>query len=155
METFSALLAICAGNSPVPGEFPTQRPVTRSFDVYFDLRPNKRLSKQSLGWWFETLSPPLWRHRNVKTKVSHLSIKREKSKIHLTLGNPTMPLYPYCRTIMSYTDPTIFGKRQVIEIFHAAIPSIYAIHINASHIFLHTARQYTMLSTNHCWFVAS
>ena len=51
METFSALLAICAGNSPVPGEFPTQRPVTRSFDVYFDLRPNKRLSKQSWGWW--------------------------------------------------------------------------------------------------------
>ena len=47
METFSALLAICAGNSPVPGEFPAQRPVTRSFDVYFDLRPNKRLSKQS------------------------------------------------------------------------------------------------------------
>ena len=47
IETFSALLAICAGNSPVPGEFPTQRPVTRSFDVYFDLRPNKRLSKQS------------------------------------------------------------------------------------------------------------
>ena len=46
METFSALLAICAGNSPVPGEFPAQRPVTRSFDVYFDLRPNKRLSKQ-------------------------------------------------------------------------------------------------------------
>ena len=48
METFSALLAICAGNSPVPGEFPPQRPVTRSFDVYFDLRPDKRLSKQSL-----------------------------------------------------------------------------------------------------------
>ena len=64
METFSALLALCAGNSPVPGEFPTQRPVTRGFDVYFDMRPNKRLSKQSLGWWFETLSPPLWRHRN-------------------------------------------------------------------------------------------
>ena len=61
METFSALLATCAGNSPVPGEFPTQRPVTRSFDVYFDLRPNKRLSKQSWGWWFETPS----RHRNV------------------------------------------------------------------------------------------
>ena len=55
METFSTLLALCAGNSPVPGEFPTQRPVMRSFDVYFDLRPNKRLSKQSWGWWFETL----------------------------------------------------------------------------------------------------
>ena len=64
METFSAFLAICAGNSPVPGEFPAQRPVTRSFDVSFDLRLNKRLSKQSWGWWFETLSRPLWRHRN-------------------------------------------------------------------------------------------
>ena len=64
METFSALLVICAGNSPVPGEFPTHRPVTRSFDVYFDLRPNKRPSKQSWGWWFETPSRPLWRHRN-------------------------------------------------------------------------------------------
>ena len=38
METFSALLAICAGNSPVSGEFPAQRPVTRSFDVFFDVR---------------------------------------------------------------------------------------------------------------------
>ena len=33
-----------------PGEFPTQRPVTRSFDVFFDLRLNKRLSKQPWGW---------------------------------------------------------------------------------------------------------
>ena len=63
-EIFSAKLAICAGNSPVPGEFPAQRPVTRSFDVFFDLRLNKRLSKQSWGWWFETLSCPLWRHCN-------------------------------------------------------------------------------------------
>ena len=51
METFSALLAFCAENPPVPGEFSTQRPVTRSFDIYFDLRLNKRLSKQSWGWW--------------------------------------------------------------------------------------------------------
>ena len=64
METFSAILAICAGNSPVPGEFPAQRPVTRSFDVFFDLRLNKQLSKQLWGWWFETLSHPLWRHCN-------------------------------------------------------------------------------------------
>ena len=47
---FSALLALCAGNSPVIGEFPSQRPLTRSYDVFFDLRPNKRMS----GWWFET-----------------------------------------------------------------------------------------------------
>ena len=65
METFSVLLAICEGNSPVPGEFPSQRPVTRSFDVFFALRLNKRLNKQSWGWWFETLSSPLWRHSNV------------------------------------------------------------------------------------------
>ena len=50
METFSALLAICVGNSPVPGEFPTQRPVTLSF------------VKQWWGWWFETPSCPLWRN---------------------------------------------------------------------------------------------
>ena len=47
-----------------PGEFPTQRPVTRSFDVFFDLRLNKRLSKQPWGWWFETPSWSLWRQCN-------------------------------------------------------------------------------------------
>ena len=62
METFSASLAMCAGNSPATGEIPAQRPVTRSFDVFFDLRLNKRLSKQSWGWWCETPSHPLWRH---------------------------------------------------------------------------------------------
>ena len=64
METFSALLALCAKNSPVPGEFPSQMPVTRSFDVFCDLRLYKRLSKQSWGWWFWTSSRPLWRHCN-------------------------------------------------------------------------------------------
>ena len=64
METFSALLAICAGNSPVPGEFPTQRPVTWNFGVFFDLRLNKQLSKQPRGWWFGTLLGSLWRQCN-------------------------------------------------------------------------------------------
>ena len=64
METFSALLAICAGNSPVSGEFPAQRPVTLRFNVFFDLCQNNPLRKQSWGWWFETPSHPLWRHRN-------------------------------------------------------------------------------------------
>ena len=63
METFLTLLALCAGNSPVTGEIPARRPVTRSFDVFFDLSLNKRLSKQSWGWWFETPSRLLWRHR--------------------------------------------------------------------------------------------
>ena len=47
------------------GEFPAQRPVTRSFGVFFDLRLNLRLSKQSWGWLFETPSCSLWRHYNV------------------------------------------------------------------------------------------
>ena len=64
METFSALLAFCAGNSPVTGEFPSHRPVTRSFDVFFYRHLNKRLGKQSWGWWFETPPCSLWRHCN-------------------------------------------------------------------------------------------
>ena len=46
------------------GEFSAQRPVTRSCDVFFDLRLNKRLSKQSWGWWVETPSRSLWHHCN-------------------------------------------------------------------------------------------
>ena len=65
METFFMLLALCVGNSPVTGEFPSQKPVTRSLDFFFDLRLNKRLSKQSWAWWFETPSRSLWRHGNV------------------------------------------------------------------------------------------
>ena len=64
LTPFSALLALCAGNSPVTGEFPSQRPVTRGLGVFFDMRLNKRLSKQSWGLWFETPSRPLWRHCN-------------------------------------------------------------------------------------------
>ena len=53
---------------PLCGEFTghrSQRPVTRNFDVFFDLHLNKRLSKQSQGWWFEMPSCPLWRHSNM------------------------------------------------------------------------------------------
>ena len=64
MAAFSSLLVICAGNAPVTVELPAQKPVTRSFDVFFDLHLNKRLSKQSWGWWFETLSRPFWRRCN-------------------------------------------------------------------------------------------
>ena len=75
METFSALLTICAGNSPVPGEFPTQKPVTQSFDIFFDLHLNKLLSKQSWGWWFETPPWSLWRQCNVYTKLREDYVK--------------------------------------------------------------------------------
>ena len=64
METFSALLAFCAGNSLVTGEFPSQRPGMLIFDVFFDLRLDKRLSKQSKRWWFKTPSCSLWHQCN-------------------------------------------------------------------------------------------
>ena len=66
METFSALVAIYVGKSSVIDEFPVQRPVTRSFNVFFDLCLNKRLSKQSWDWWFDRLPCPLWRHSNAQ-----------------------------------------------------------------------------------------
>ena len=64
METFSVLLALCARNSPVTSEFPTQRPVAWSLDVFFDLCLNKGLTKQLWGWWSETQSRSLWHHCN-------------------------------------------------------------------------------------------
>ena len=98
METFSALLAICAGNSPVSGEFPTQRPVTRSFDIFFDLRLNKRLSKQSWGWWFQRLSCPLWRQCNeLAHRAGELSITIsrpfEKGSLFIPLWQVNHSLY--------------------------------------------------------------
>ena len=78
----SALLALYVGNSPVTGEFPTQRPVTWSFDVVFDLRMNKRLSKQSWGWWFETPSRSLWRHCNVSNWSGEYIILSQDHALH-------------------------------------------------------------------------
>ena len=93
METFSALMAICAGNSPVPGEYPAQWPVTQSFDVFSDLRPNKRLSKQWWGWWFETLSSPLWRHCNVENCRKYASKQGKPLKFLLDRNPKMLPRY--------------------------------------------------------------
>ena len=68
METFSALLGLCVGNSLVTGEFPSQRPVMWNFRVFFALRPNKRLSKQSRRRRFEMPLRSLQRYRNVLTE---------------------------------------------------------------------------------------
>ena len=62
-NTFRVTAHLC-GEFTGPGEFPSQKPVAWSFDVFFDLRPNKRLSKQWWGWLYETPSCPLWRHCN-------------------------------------------------------------------------------------------
>ena len=73
-----------------PGEFPTQRPVTRSFDVCFDLRLIKQLSKQPWGWWFETPSWSVWRQRN-GCNFSCLSLTT--SKVRASMRNYIV--YPY------------------------------------------------------------
>ena len=62
---------LMCGNSPVTGEFPSQRPVTRNFNIFFDLRPNKRLSKRSGRRWFETPSCWLWCRCNAISYLSH------------------------------------------------------------------------------------
>ena len=102
METFSALLALCAGNSPVPGEFPAQRPLTRRFDVFFDLRLNKRLSKQSWGWWFETSSRPLWRQCNVSTWYMSVDMSRRNEARKILL--------PFYETTSLVRDATLLRR---------------------------------------------
>ena len=78
METFSALLSLCEGNPPVTGGFPSQRPVRRSFDVFFDRRLHKRLSIQSRRWWFEIPSQSLWRHRNAVGSLQQITTEKQK-----------------------------------------------------------------------------
>ena len=91
-ETFSTVLALCVGNSPVTGEFPSQRPVTRSFDAFFDLRLNKRLSKASRRWWFETPSHPLWRHCYVNSSSVYTVIQMLNERLYQhILGNNLLP----------------------------------------------------------------
>ena len=100
METFTALLTLCVGKSPVPGEFFSQRPVMQSFDVFFDLHLSKWLSKQSWGWWCETPSHSLWRHPN---DVSHLTDSHAASWLWLCNSLAGIPLFwhqpdPCCQT---------------------------------------------------------
>ena len=112
METFSALLAICAGNSSVTGEFPAQRPVTRSFDIVFHMRLNERLSKQSWDWCFETPS------RSICTTASRQinALKRltkflnERSRI-LVYKSFISSNFNYCPVTWMFC-----GRRNVIKL---------------------------------------
>ena len=88
METFSALLALYAGNSPVTGEFPSQRPAPRKLGVFFDLRLNKRLNKRPRRRWFETPSRSSWHRCNGKLELSGLLISQSISIRYCTVhGN--------------------------------------------------------------------
>ena len=88
------------GNPPVSGEFPSQRPVTHSFEVFFDLHFNKRLSKQSWGWWFERPSRSLWRHCNVNRSLQTVSA----SEAVIKQANSSS-----CATVCFYVNNNIQG----------------------------------------------
>ena len=84
METFFLLLALCEGNPPFTGGFPSQRPVTPNFDIFCDLGLNKRLRKQSRSRWFDTLSCSLWRHRDVEwTFVSRVALVKYETVLYI------------------------------------------------------------------------
>ena len=94
----------CAGNSPVPGEFPSQRPVTGSFDVFFDLRLTWRLSKQPWGCWFETPWCSLWRHCNgllVEWDPLTRGTMVSSTKIHLYLRSQELCLFFATRPVLA------------------------------------------------------
>ena len=70
---FPRYWAFVRGIHRSPVNYPHKGPVTRSFDVFFDLRRNKRLSKQPWGWLFDTPSLSLWRHCNGHLNSANLN----------------------------------------------------------------------------------
>ena len=108
-------MALCAVISPVTGEFSARRPVTRSFDVFFDLRLNKRLSKQSWGWWFETPSRSLWRHcndyRKSYCKAINLVANPGANHSHDFMRHPDLIYQPNQRCIFLHYSDVIMGAK--------------------------------------------
>ena len=100
MEIFFASLALCVGNSLVTVEFPSQRPVTRTFDVFFDLPLDKQLNKNSISWWFEAPSLSLWRHFNY---------------LHSRVQTPKFHFHHHCELL--YVVPSCH-KYHVGDTFH-------------------------------------
>ena len=107
--------------------FPAQRPVTRNFDVSFDLRLNKRLSKQSWGWWFETPSHPLWRHRNVKcwfcvaSEQLRPKLSRENRKTRPVIKRTTLS-----STILFAYALTHWGRAKMASIFQTTFSNAFS-----------------------------
>ena len=100
-----------------PGEFPTQRPVTQSFDVFFNLRLNKRLSKQPWGWWFETLSWSLWRQCKDTSAWQSLIWRQHPHITVVTIMNYKIKQNDYIlvnvnRTICSYNIDGLVQERR-------------------------------------------
>ena len=123
---FLALLALCEGNPPVTGGFSSQRPVTQSFDVFFDLRLNKWLSKQSRRQWFETPSRSLWRHCSAQKTLEYYHLH---ALISDKLGWYKRPL------IVNFIAPTL-AKCQLDQHWNDVGPVVDAVcnhcHLNFS-----------------------
>ena len=118
-RVFSALLTLCERNSPVTSEFPSQRPVTQSFDVFFDLRLNNCLSKQGRRRWFETPSRPLWRHYKaiiIRKSLSQLATSshwRELMEIKICFmprQNKSVMISAIPAWVSNYIDYEVWGE---------------------------------------------
>ena len=133
METFSALLALCAGNSPVNGEFPSQRPVTRSFDVSLicawinawvnnreagDLRRHCAHYDVTVMYWeFELLSPPFLQFDCYKypcmpwqdSLFNKCKIKKSKTKFTLNFDYDEMVAYETIPKLLTHKQLTTNG----------------------------------------------
>ena len=125
METFSTVTGhLC-------GEF------AGSFHVFFDLRLNKRLSKQSWGWWFETISCPLWRHcnehgENVGLLYRSLSYWQPPGRPVTNFFTATILLFQEAICGKTKQNKDIHNKRCICFI------SMYKINIqNIQHVSLH------------------
>ena len=99
---FSVTGLLC-GNSSVTGEFPSQRPVTRRFDDFFDLRLNEQLSKQSIRWWFETPSRSLWRHCNVSFSCT-IGINAAMKSGRTSIAPPVTNSFKYITILLRPSD---------------------------------------------------
>ena len=114
METFSVLLALCGGNLPVTIWYPSQRPVMRSYGIFFYLRLNKRLNKQSRRRWFETPSRSFWRHHN-EYEPKHAVCNMPSANMAI----PTYAIYNFHNIQHRYSIlvfiPTILDVRNYIE----------------------------------------
>ena len=92
-----------------PGEFPTQRPVTQSFNVFFDLRPNKQLSIQPWGWWFRTPSWSLWHSVMYYQKwVTHISWFMISLSVIPSSMYRTSVLYSFKYIVLPMISPNIY-----------------------------------------------
>ena len=123
MEAFSALLALCAGISPVNGEFPSQRPVTQSYDVVLDLPLNKGFSKQLRHQWYETQSCSLWRHCNVCVSYTYRTdVRRVGCPWHPQHHTNANQIYHF---VIHFT---VHRKKKISSVLHQKLKTVDGIY---------------------------